>query len=413
MRIFVLGINYHPELTGIGKYTGELATWLANQGEEVIVVTAPPYYPEWEIHPSYSAVRFQKESLDGVTVIRCPLWVPRRPSGLARILHLASFAVSSSIASLYTGTRFRPDVVIVIEPPLFCSPVALLLARITKAKSWLHIQDFEVDAAFELNILKSVRLRRWALRIESALMRSFNRVSTISEAMLARLDQKGVPEDQQVLFGNWADLEHLHPDPEAGQCFKEQLGLPAHQRIALYSGNLGEKQGVEIVVEAAKFLHQHPELTFIICGSGAAESRLRQQAEGLPNLIFLPLQPRETFHKMLNAADIHLLPQRQDAADLVMPSKLTGILAVGGLVIATALPETQVGRVVHYAGGRLTPPGDTKRFAEAILSAIDDPKATATARDLAFQYCQANLSKENLLTGFLNELKRLAPESTP
>ena len=407
MRIFLLGINYHPELTGIGKYTGELATWLAEQNQEVIVATAPPYYPEWKVHPGYSPFRFRQENIEGVTVIRCPLWVPKRPSGMARILHLASFAISSSLAAIYAGYRYRPDLIIVIEPPLFCSPTAILLARFTKGRSWLHIQDLEVDAAFELNILKSERLRHWALRIESTLMRNFDRVSTISDAMLKRVGQKGVPLDRLVLFGNWADLTHLSPDPKAGLQFKESQNIPKNQRIALYSGNLGEKQGVEIVVEAAQLLRHRSDLTFIICGSGAAEIRLREIAKGLPNVIFLPLQPKEVFHQMLNAADVHLLPQRHDAADLVMPSKLTGILAVGGLVVATALQETQVGRVVQAVGGYLTIPGDAEAFAETVVSAIDDPMAAEKARRLATQYCKENLSKDIVLDRFFNHAKRL------
>lgn len=55
MRILVYGINYSPELTGIGKYTGEMVEWMAGQGHEVRVVTAPPYYPQWQVGEHYSS----------------------------------------------------------------------------------------------------------------------------------------------------------------------------------------------------------------------------------------------------------------------------------------------------------------------------------------------------------------------
>ena len=84
MKILLYGINYSPELTGIGKYSGEMATWLATQGHEVRVVTAPPYYPDWKVWQGFSAWRFYKRQEAGVTVIRCPLYVPARPVGSPR-----------------------------------------------------------------------------------------------------------------------------------------------------------------------------------------------------------------------------------------------------------------------------------------------------------------------------------------
>jgi len=152
LRILIYGINYSPELTGIGKYTGEMAEWLAEQGHDIRIATAPPYYPEWKVADGYSAVRYWREQVDGVDVWRCPLYVPSRPSGLKRILHLASFALSS-MPVIFRQIFWKPDVIVVIEPPLFCAPAAWLTAQLSSAKCWLHIQDFEVNAAFDLGII--------------------------------------------------------------------------------------------------------------------------------------------------------------------------------------------------------------------------------------------------------------------
>src|SRR5665811_649755 len=138
MRILIVGINYAPELTGIGKYTGEMAEWLVTQGHAVRVVTAPPYYPEWHIGNAYSAWRYHFEEMNGVNIWRCPLWVPAKPSGLKRLIHLASFALSS-FPVILGQILWKPDVVIAIEPPLTCAPVSLLVSRLAGAKAWLHI----------------------------------------------------------------------------------------------------------------------------------------------------------------------------------------------------------------------------------------------------------------------------------
>ena len=110
MKILLYGINFAPELTGIGKYTGEMAAWLAAQGHAVRVVTAPPYYPAWAVSAGHSGKRWVFEEWRGVRVWRCPLWVPPQPGGLKRLLHLASFALSS-LPVMLRQVFWRADVV--------------------------------------------------------------------------------------------------------------------------------------------------------------------------------------------------------------------------------------------------------------------------------------------------------------
>src|SRR6185437_6951691 len=157
LRILLHGINYSPELTGIGKYSGEMAEWLAARGHGVRVVTAPPYYPAWRVRRDYRAWSYKTEPgtmPDGVRVYRCPVYVPRRPSGRTRLLHLGSFMLSS-LPIMLSQTHWRPDVVLTVEPTLMSSVAGLMAARMAEAVAWLHIQDFEVDAAYVLGLLAS------------------------------------------------------------------------------------------------------------------------------------------------------------------------------------------------------------------------------------------------------------------
>ena len=84
MKVLIYGLNFWPELTGVGKYTGEMAQWLAQRGHSVNVVTAPPYYPQWQVQPGHSSVRWRQqlwvEGAAQVHITRCPLWVPQRLS---------------------------------------------------------------------------------------------------------------------------------------------------------------------------------------------------------------------------------------------------------------------------------------------------------------------------------------------
>jgi colanic acid biosynthesis glycosyl transferase WcaI len=380
-----------------------MAEWLVNAGHEVKVVTAPPYYPTWRVADGYQGMRYRKECLNDVIVWRCPIWVPSKPSGIKRILHLAVYALSSfPIMLLQAG--WRPDLVMVIEPPLFCAPQAWIVSRLSGAKAWLHVQDFEVDAAFELGIVSSKILQRVLTRFEGRLLCAFDRVSTISSAMLGRLHSKGLPVDKTLQFPNWVDTQTIHPDPGAGLRMRQILSLDPAQVVVLYSGNMGEKQGLEILVDAAYRLKQRTDITFVICGEGAAKARLIQQADGLSNIKFIPLQPKETFNQFLNIADIHVLPQRFDAADLVMPSKLTGILACGGALIATSLPGTEVYHTVRQAGGLLCTPGDVERLSELITMLASDPGLRLQMGLQARQYAKDHLSKESILACFNSNL---------
>ncbi|WP_029408447.1 glycosyltransferase WbuB [Thiomicrorhabdus sp. Milos-T2] len=403
MKILLISTNYSPELTGIGKYSGEMAQWLSDNGHDVLVICSPPYYPEWKVSEGYSAWKYQKQTSENLTVYRCPIWVPAKPSGLKRLVHLASFALTS-LPVVLRHIFWRADVVICIEPPLFNSFGAILTSKLSGAKSILHIQDFEVDAAFELGIVKANWLKRFIYGFERFLMRRFDKVSTISEAMLDKLDQKNIPKDKQLFFPNWVDTSFIHPLETVSE-YRAELNIPLDKPVVLYSGNMGEKQGLEIVIEAARNLKDQ-NIQFILCGSGAALERLQTLAEGLDNIIWLPLQPFERLNQFLNLADIHLLPQQAGAADLVMPSKLTGILSSGRPVVATAQQGTQVARVVEGKGS-VVEPANTEAFTQAIEALANNPDLRIELGLKARDYAENNLEYNAIMRNFKTELKKL------
>lgn len=374
MKLLIHGINFSPELTGIGKYSGEMAAWLAAQGVEVRVVTAPPYYPQWQVQPGYRAGRYAVERSTCLKVIRCPLWVPRKVTGKKRLLHLTSFALSSLPALLWEGIG-RPAVVMAVEPTFFGVPLALATARLYGAKAWLHVQDLEVDAAASLGILPAGRIMDAVLGAESWIMRRFDVVSTISEKMRQRIIQKGVDPARVVRLDNWVDTAAIRPLDET-PALRKELGVEPGRMIALYSGNMGEKQGLEILVEAARQLRDLP-LDFVLCGDGAARRRLQAAAADLPQVRFRPLVPFDQLAELLNCADMHLVPQRAEIEDLVLPSKLTGILASGGPAVVSAKAGTELAQVVAAAGGQVVEPGDVAAFAGAVRSLAADPQRRA------------------------------------
>lgn len=395
----IYSLNFAPELTGIGKYSGEMAAWLAERGHEVRVVTAPPYYPQWQVAPGYAAGSYKQENWRGLQINRCPLWVPTRVTGLKRLIHLASFA-ASSFPALLAQFRWRPDVVWVAEPALFCTPGALLLAKMTGARSWLHVQDFEVDAAFQMGLLKSQRLRSAVSAFERWLMQRFDKVSTISRPMLTRLHDKGVDPQRTVSFPNWVDTADIAPLARISS-YRGELRIPPDAVVALYSGNMGAKQGLDVLASAARDLHSQTDVIFVFCGDGAAKADLQAQCAGLLNVRMLPVQPLERLNDLLGLADIHLLPQRADAADLVLPSKLTGMLASGRPVVVTAAPGTELAQVVAGSGsGVVVPPEDPGRLADAVRQLAADHARRIAMGAAARAYAERELDVRMILERF-------------
>jgi colanic acid biosynthesis glycosyl transferase WcaI len=396
MRLLLYGLNFAPEPTGVGKFTGEMAAWLAGRGHDVRAVTAPPYYPAWRRDRSVSI--WGEQEWRGVKIHRAPLYVPRRPSGARRILHLGSFAAASLPLALWQSARFRPDAVIAFAPTLMAAPGALAAAALGGALSWLHLQDFETEAAFGLGLVKGDAARRAALAAEGWLLRRFDRLSAISEPMRRRLLQKGVPLERTALLPNWVDLDAIRPLTGVSP-LKARLGLPARALIALYAGTLGEKQGLEVLAEVARLLPSEPQIMIAIAGEGPARGRLAEAAAATGRLRLLPLQPAERLNDLLGLADIHLLPERAEASDLVMPSKLGGMLASGRPVIAAVRREGTVAAALD-GSGLVVPPGDAAQLAEAILALATDPARRAACGAAARAAASRDWDRERILTGF-------------
>ena len=401
LKLLIYGLNFAPELTGIGKYSGEMAEWLAQRGHEVRVVTTPPYYPEWRIGNGYRAATYVREQWNGVEVWRTPLWVPARQSGVKRLIHLASFALSS-LPALLRQLVWRPDVVWVAAPAFFCAPGAWLAARGCGAKAWLHVQDYEVDAAFDLGLLKGGRVRAAVLAVERWLFGRFDRVSTISSRMLDKAREKGVDERRLRMFRNWVDISSLRPIEGVSE-YRARLGIPADASVALYSGNMGAKQGLELLSEVARLLQSRADLHFVFCGNGAGRQMLVDACQGQARVHFLDLQPLDQLPQLLGLADVHLLPQRGDAADLVMPSKLTGMFASGRPVVATARPGTELAATVAGCG-LVVEPEQPQLMAEAILNLLDQPQLRHQLGAAARAFAEQKLARESVLRQFEQDL---------
>jgi colanic acid biosynthesis glycosyl transferase WcaI len=292
-----------------------------------------------------------------------------------------------------------PDLVITVAPALVCAPTALLTARLCGAQAWLHIQDFEVDVAFQMGLLKGNLFQRLILRMERSLLRRFDIVSSISGRMVERLLQKGVSQGRIRYFPNWVDISRFKPTfkpTSTSGTYRARLGIAADAVVVLFSGTLGGKQGLMAIPAAAALLPARSDILFVVCGDGMMKSELETATANLPNVRLFPLQPVERLGELLCMADMHLLPQNLGAADLVLPSKLSGMLASGRPVIATCLAGTELEAVVSQCG-IVVPPEDSAELAAAICRLADDVAMRLELGRRARAYAEANFERDAIL----------------
>jgi colanic acid biosynthesis glycosyl transferase WcaI len=410
-RIFILAMNYAPEVAGVGRYTGEIGDRFQEIGHEVCVVTTIPHYPGWKVLPPYRNFRYKSEKQGGLKIIRCPLILRERMGGIWRFLAPLSFAVTSAPVTFWQVLRFRPDTVLCIEPTLMGTPVAIIAARLVGARTVLHVQDLEVDASFAVgHLAKKPWLKRIAFAFERMLLHSFDRLITISGRMAERLADKGVNADRITIVRNWVDLELIRP-LEGRSSFQGELGLADRNFVVLYSGNIGAKQGFDNLLEAAARLAFRSDIVFIIAGEGPAKRDLVALSAHLGNVRFLPFQPYARLSEFLGLADLHVLPQAADAADFVLPSKLGGMLASGRRVLVTAAAGTELASFLEGAA-IVVPPADSAALAEAILGAADDEGYGECDPELQRRLAE-QLSRVDGLNQFAAAALGLAPIAPP
>ena len=339
MRVIVWGINYAPEFTGIAPHSAALCEFLEREGHDVEMVTSFAYYPTWQKRPEDRGRLYRTDVIDGVPVHRCWHFVPARVSALKRIFHEGSFVFTSTLRVLFLE---QPDVFVVVSPPLLLGVAAWFVGKLKRAPYVFHVQDMQPDAAVGLGMLKRSWFTRALYALEAFAYRHAARVSGITRGMLKTFRSKGVPESKLIYFPNAIELKNHELTPARGE-FRKRYGFPADEFLAIYAGNLGVKQGLEILLETAALLRDKP-IRFLICGDGAQREALAARAADmqLPNFSMLPLQVARDYRALLVDADVCFITQQAGAGNSFFPSKLLGILAESKPVVTVAAPECEL-----------------------------------------------------------------------
>ena len=414
MRVTVVGINYHPETTGIGPFNSGLCEYLAKD-HEVEMISTFSYYPLWKKIPEEEKLLFRTDEIGPVTVHRGWHYVPAVATAIKRMIHELTFIGSSVLRALFSK---RPDVYVVVAPPLLSGLAVGFIAKLKGRPVIFHIQDLQPDAAVWLGMLTQGWLIKTLYWFEALTYQWMNVVSGITPAMVSVLLEKDLPRKKVKLLPNWIpinrDAERPTRNSEEAMTVRRNLGVADETFLAVYSGNLGSKQGLDVLLDAALELKKRnipaSKITLMICGDGAEKVRLTEKAEelGLDNLIFRPLLPYDDYLAILTAIDVSLVTQVLGSGKAFFPSKVLSILAAGCPILAVCDDESPLHESLSEANAGVTAhPEDPAAIVDQLEGLAKDPEMLETYSKSGFVWVK-RFSPETVLANFDSVLQAMS-----
>jgi colanic acid biosynthesis glycosyl transferase WcaI len=327
MKILVISLYFHPDHTGIANYANGFAMSAQGQGHEVEVITGFSFYPNWKKRKQDRLTFFHTEKFNSIKIFRSYLYVPSKPNTIKRVIQEISFLVFATFGLIRVK---KPDIIVCFTTPILLGFWSSLVSRIFRSKVVINVQDFQLEAALSLGMSKKSRITGILENIEKASYKRAHLVSSITKSMCEILIQKkGVAPKKVFLWPNWINSNEYDFTNVKKGLFRERYNIEKDATIVCYAGNIGLKQGLEVLIEMAGRIKLERKIIFLIAGNGAALKSLQLLSEEmeLNNILFLPLLSSSEYRQLLNDIDIFVLPQKKTDFDVYFPSKLLGILA--------------------------------------------------------------------------------------
>ncbi|WP_066935016.1 glycosyltransferase [Streptomyces sp. NBRC 110611] len=384
----MISTNYAPEHTGIGPYSTQIAEHLAASGADTHVLAGMPHYPAWRVAEEYRGRWRIRERRGGVTVHRRRHTVPARQTAARRALFEASVLAHGAAAP----PPVRPDVVLTQIPTLAGGVLGGRLARRAGAPHAVIVQDLMGAAAEQSGIRGGGRAAAPAAAVESRILRAATVVGVVHESFVDRVTAMGVPRSRVRLVPNWS---HVRGPSGDRRRTRARLGWAAGETVLLHAGNMGLKQGLEVLVEAARLADREAAgVRVVLMGDGSRRAHLQRLGTGISSLSFLPTADTADFPDVLAAADVLAVTQRAAVLDMSLPSKLTSYFMAGRPVIASVAAEGGTAQEVLRSGaGAVITPEDPRALLAELRALAADSARAARLGARGPQYAEQRLSR--------------------
>lgn len=403
LNVLILGANYAPEITGNAPYTSGLARGLVVRGMTVRVLTTHPHYPEWLIRPGYGSWT-RTEVLDSVMVTRMRHFVPKKPDDIKRLASELSFG-----CRLLFAKWGSPDSIILVSPSLFSSAVAMFRIRLSRKKPVVSVW---VQDLYSLGIAETGKshgiVSQFVTWVERSTLRSASGVVVIHSRFAEYLTGKfGIAPEKIRVVRNWTHLEQV-PTQDV-RTVRKSFDWAPEITVVLHAGNMGLKQGLANVVNAARLAdEQKASVRFVLLGDGNQRDELKKRGLGIERLQFLDSLDNAGFQGALRAADILLVNEKLGVAEMAVPSKLTSYFDAGRPVLAaTASDGVTAAEIQSAQGGLIVDSEAPQALLDAALLIGQDPLRAAELGANGRRYRKDNFGEEAALDRFTLWLRDL------
>ncbi len=406
MRILFVSNNFPPEVNALATRLSEHGREWVRMGHEVEVVTDVPNFPEGEVYAGYEN-RLTRETVDGMSVTRVPMYVAENRGTVRRTLSYLSFMAS---AMLFGRPERRPDVVVASSPQMFTAVAGLVLARRLGVPFVLEVRDLWPESIVAVGAMERNAIIRAFEALERYLYRAADHIVVVTDAFERALVEKGVPPGKISVLKNGMDLETFDQplDEEALGRLRREYDLEG-KFVASYIGTIGMAHRADILLEAARRCND-PDTVFLVVGTGAERERLAAAAQeaASPNFRLVPKQPKEMvpyFMALTDVSVVHL--RRSPLFETVLPSKLFEAMGNGKPVVLGVEGEAKETLEAAEAGIAI-PPEDADALAAAVAQLRQNPVQFGVLAENGRAYVRAHHDRRALAHRYAETLARVA-----
>jgi glycosyltransferase involved in cell wall biosynthesis len=395
VNILFLPAYFTPEVIASSRLSSDKREALARAGFEMLVIAPTPTRGiTKDVREKYKQTK-QETMLNGKLTVR-------RFSMVAEGTHSVGRAVRyllCNVAQLYYGIRAEAiDVLLVASTPPTQGAMGALVKKIKKIPMIYNLQDVFPDSLVGTGLTRQGSLLwRIGRGLENFTYRNADKIIVISEDIKKNIMAKGVPESKIEVIYNWVDENAVRPVAPGDNKLFDELGLNKNDFHAVYAGNLGNAQNIEIILKAAESLREHTDIKFIIFGTGGLERALRESADNLKlkNLLFFPLQSAERIAEVYSLGNVCIVSCQPGLGMSAMPSKTWSIMSAGTAVLASFDEATELQRIIESKRlGVFCPAGDVEAFAGAVIKLSGNPKLCAEFGQNGRRFILNNLTRD-------------------
>jgi glycosyltransferase involved in cell wall biosynthesis len=389
VRVLLVTTNYWPEPTGIAVYTTDLAESLHGSGLDVSVLTSLPHYPWWKVPSEFAHLTEGVTHHESVQVIRANHLIPLKINAFVRMRFESSLwwnlrRVSKSLV----GNGF--DAVVACIPTVAAGVVGKTIARRLSIPFGLIVQDLSGAGAKQSGLRGGTLMSKVAQAVEGSVLKEADSMVVVSPAMRDVVTSIGVPASKVLEITNYSarNIEVV-----SQELARKSFGWSSDEFMVIHTGNMGAKQGLENVIEAAKVFGSDAKIKIYLVGHGNQEANLKKSSEGLKNLVIMDAVEDDQYSALLSAADLLLVNERSTQMEMSLPSKLASYLYSEHPVLA-AVPKG--GATWKFLEGisELVEAGKPTLLARAIEDLSRDPEKRKHLASKGLEFARRNLDAE-------------------